>query len=104
MIKILIEPESSLIKQYSALIATEGLELEFTSSAIEKIADYATNVNSEVEDIGARRLHTILENLLEDISFNASDMAKQKIIIDEQFVEKQLSQIVKNIDLVKFIL
>lgn len=104
MIKILIEPESSLIKQYSALIATEGIELVFSQPAIEKIADYATNVNSEVEDIGARRLHTILENLLEDISFSASDIDEKKITIDENFVDKQLSKIVQNIDLVKFIL
>ncbi|WP_341764277.1 ATP-dependent protease ATPase subunit HslU [Candidatus Tisiphia endosymbiont of Beris chalybata] len=104
MIKILIEPEASLIKQYSALMATEGLELLFDQAAIEKIADYATNVNSEVEDIGARRLHTILENLLEDISFNASDTEEKKITIDENFVDKQLSKIVQNIDLIKFIL
>jgi ATP-dependent HslUV protease ATP-binding subunit HslU len=104
MVKILIEPESSLIKQCSALLSTEGLELEFTKDAIEKIADYATNVNAEVEDIGARRLHTILENLLEDISFNASDMKERKIIIDENFVDKQLSTIVKNLDLIKYIL
>lgn len=104
MIKILVEPESSLIKQYSALIATEGIKLEFTDDAIDKIADYATNVNSEVEDIGARRLHTILENLLEDISFNASDMKEKKITIDKDFVDNQLSKIIQNIDLVKFIL
>ena len=74
MIKILLEPETSLIKQYSALIGTEDVHLEFTDSAIEKIADYAITINLEVEDIGARRLHTILENLLEDISFEASEM------------------------------
>lgn len=104
MIKILIEPEASLIKQYSALMATEGLELLFDQAAIEKIADYATNVNSEVEDIGVRRLHTILENLLEDISFNSSDTEEKKITIDEKFVDKQLSKIVQNINLIKFIL
>ncbi|MCC8417127.1 MAG: ATP-dependent protease ATPase subunit HslU [Rickettsia endosymbiont of Bryobia graminum] len=104
LVKILIEPESSLIKQYIALLGTEGVKLEFTKQAIEKIADYATNVNLEVEDIGARRLHTILEHLLEDISFNASDMKEKNIIIDEIFVDKQLSKVVQNIDLVKFIL
>ncbi|XVN43038.1 MAG: ATP-dependent protease ATPase subunit HslU [Candidatus Rickettsia vulgarisii] len=104
MVKILIEPESSLIKQYTALIATEGVKLEFTQQAIEKIADYATNVNSEVEDIGARRLHTILEHLLEDISFTASDTKEKNITIDEIFVDKQLSKVAQNIDLVKFIL
>lgn len=104
MVRILLEPESSLIKQYSALLATEGVELEFTTDAIEKIASYAISVNSEIEDIGARRLHTILENLLEDISFNASEIKEKKIIIDEQFVSKQLSTLVKNLDLAKFIL
>ena len=104
MVKILTEPESSLIKQYIALLATEGVELEFTESAIDKIADYAITVNSEVEDIGARRLHTILENLLEDVSFNASHITGKVIKVDEDFVDKQLSKIIKNLDLVKFIL
>lgn len=104
MIKILIEPESSLIKQYSALIATEGVKLKFTDNAIDKIATYAANVNLEVEDIGARRLHTILENLLEEISFNSSDTKEKEIVIDEHFVDQQLSKIIKNLDLVKFIL
>jgi len=104
MIKILVEPESSLIKQYIALIATEGVSLKFTDEAIDKIADYATNVNTEIEDIGARRLHTILENLLEDISYNASNMTERNIVIDEQFVDKQLASLVRNLDLAKFIL
>lgn len=104
MVKILLEPEASLIKQYSALLATEGVAIEFTAEATEKIASYATTVNLEVEDIGARRLHTILENLLEDISFNASKMKGQKVTIDEEFVEKQLSKIITNLDLTKFIL
>ncbi|WP_032139555.1 ATP-dependent protease ATPase subunit HslU [Rickettsia tamurae] len=104
MIKILLEPETSLIKQYSALIGTEDVHLEFAASAIEKIADYAINVNLEVEDIGARRLHTILENLLEDISFEASEMKGKKITIDDKFVENQLSKIITNLDLAKFVL
>jgi len=104
LVKILTEPESSLIKQYTALIATEGVVLEFTDSAIEEIATQAANFNVEIEDIGARRLHTILENLLEDISFEASDSRNKKITIDEKFVEKQLSGFVKNRDLAKFIL
>ncbi|HJD66262.1 MAG TPA: ATP-dependent protease ATPase subunit HslU [Rickettsia endosymbiont of Bembidion nr. Transversale] len=104
MIKILLEPETSLIKQYSALIGTEKVELEFTNYAIEKIADYATTVNLEIEDIGARRLHTILENLLEDISFRASEMQGEKISIDDKFVENQLSKILTNLDLAKFVL
>ncbi|MCC8462874.1 MAG: ATP-dependent protease ATPase subunit HslU [Rickettsia endosymbiont of Ecitomorpha arachnoides] len=104
MIKILLEPETSLIKQYSALIGTEDAHLEFAASAIEKIADYAITVNLEVEDIGARRLHTILENLLEDISFEASEMKGKKITIDDKFVENQLSKIITNLDLAKFVL
>ncbi len=104
MIKILLEPETSLIKQYSALIGTEDVYLAFTDSAIEKIADYAITVNLEVEDIGARRLHTILENLLEDISFEASEMKGKKITIDDKFVENQLSKIITNLDLAKFVL
>lgn len=104
MIKILLEPETSLIKQYSALIGTEDVHLEFAASAIEKIADYAITVNLEVEDIGARRLHTILENLLEDISFEASEMKDKKITIDDKFVENQLSKIITNLDLAKFVL
>lgn len=104
MIKILLEPESSLIKQYSVLIGTEDVHLEFTDSAIEKIADYAITVNLEVEDIGARRLHTILENLLEDISFEASETKGKKITIDDKFVENQLSKIITNLDLAKFVL
>ncbi len=104
MIKILLEPETSLIKQYSVLIGTEDVHLEFAASAIEKIADYAITVNLEVEDIGARRLHTILENLLEDISFEASEMKGKKITIDDKFVENQLSKIITNLDLAKFVL
>ncbi len=104
MVKILVEPESSLIKQYSALIGTEGVELQFTDKAIDKIATYAAKVNLEIEDIGARRLHTILENLLEDISFNASDMKEKKVVMEDHFVDQQLSKIIKNLDLVKFIL
>ena len=104
MIKILLELETSLIKQYSALIGTEDVHLEFAASAIEKIADYAIAVNLEVEDIGARRLHTILENLLEDVSFEASEMKGKKITIDDKFVENQLSKIITNLDLAKFVL
>ncbi len=104
LIRILTEPESSLIKQYIALIATEGVKLEFTPDAIEEIAAYAANFNVEIENIGARRLHTILENLLEDVSFTADMNKQKKIVIDKNFVHSQLSNFVKNIDLAKFIL
>lgn len=104
MVKILTEPEASLIKQYTALITTEGITLEFTPGSIEKLADYAANFNSEIEDIGARRLHTIMEKLLEDISYNASEMKEKKLVIDKIFVEKQLANLVQDLDLAKFIL
>lgn len=104
MIKIMIDPEFSLIKQYCALIKTENIDLIFEPNAIKKIADYAASFNSEVEDIGARRLHTIVEKLLEDINYNASGIGGEKIIIDEQFVDKQLINFVKNPDFARFIL
>ena len=104
LIKILVEPEASLIKQYTTLIATEKVNLTFSKEAIEEIAHHALNFNIEIEDIGARRLHTILEHLLEDISFRASDMKEKKILIDREFVNKGLEGLIKNRDLAKFIL
>lgn len=104
MVRILTEPETSLLKQYIALIGTEGVEIEFTEDAIKRIAKYVAEFNNEVENIGARRLHTVMEKLLEDISFEASDLTVKKIVIDVEFVEKQLSALSKNIDLAKFIL
>jgi ATP-dependent HslUV protease ATP-binding subunit HslU len=104
LIKILTEPETSLIKQYIALLATENVKLTFNKDSIAEIAYHASNFNIEIEDIGARRLHTILEHLLEDISFRASDMKEKKIVIDKDFVTKGLEGLVKNRDLAKFIL
>lgn len=104
MIRILKEPENSLLKQYTALIGTEKIKLEFTDDAIHRIASYVAEFNEEVENIGARRLHTIMEKLLEEISFEASDMKAQTIKIDKTFVEKQLAALSKNLDLAKFIL
>ena len=104
MIRILTEPEASLIKQYIALMATENCHLTFEASAIEKIADIATEINREVENIGARRLHTILEKLLEDISFNAPESSDKKISIDGAYVGKTLEGLIKNRDLSNFIL
>ena len=101
---ILKEPENNLIRQYIELIATEGVELEFKESAISEIAEIATRVNEEVENIGARRLHTILEKVLEEISFSASEKKSKKIIIDDKYVIKQLEGIYKDNDLSKFIL
>ncbi|MFK8039846.1 MAG: ATP-dependent protease ATPase subunit HslU [Rickettsiaceae bacterium] len=104
LMRILTEPESSLIKQYKALLATENISLEFTDKAIDKLASIGINFNSEVEDIGARRLHTILEKLLEDISFNSHEMQGQKVVIDERIIDERLSNIFQNINLSKFIL
>jgi ATP-dependent HslUV protease ATP-binding subunit HslU len=104
MVRILREPETSLLKQYTALLATEGIKLSFTDDAIDRIAKYVAEFNTDVENIGARRLHTIMEKLLEDISFEASDMKQQKVVIDAKFVEKQLSVLSTNVDLAKFIL
>jgi ATP-dependent HslUV protease ATP-binding subunit HslU len=102
--QILVEPENALIKQYYALLMTEGVSVEFSEEGIDEIADIAFAVNDEVENIGARRLHTILEKLLEDISFNASEMKGQKIIIDQEYVRNKFKNIVKNKDLSKYIL
>jgi ATP-dependent HslUV protease ATP-binding subunit HslU len=102
--KILREPDNSLIKQYKALLKTEKINLEFTDDGIETIAELATEVNSSVENIGARRLHTIIEKVLDEISFTATDRSGEKIIIDKKYVQKNLGKLVKDTDLSKFIL
>jgi ATP-dependent HslUV protease ATP-binding subunit HslU len=103
--RILTEPEASLIKQYKALIATEGLTLEFLDEAIDEIASIAEQINSSVENIGARRLHTVLERLLEEISFTASDQAAGTVVtIDRAYVQSHVSNLAQNADLSKFIL
>ena len=103
-IKILKEPEANLIEQYIALLGTENFKLEFSEEAIEKIADIAVQINENVENIGARRLNTVLEILLEDISFNASDLSGQTETITADMVEEKLSKYTKASDLSKFIL
>jgi len=102
--KILREPDNSLIKQYKALLKTEKINLEFTDDGIETIAELATEVNSSIENIGARRLHTIIEKVLDEISFTATDRSGEKIIIDKKYVQKNLGELVKDTDLSKFIL
>jgi ATP-dependent HslUV protease ATP-binding subunit HslU len=103
--RILIEPEASLIKQYKALLATEGVDLEFAEEAIDEIALLAEQINSTVENIGARRLHTILERLLEEISFSACDRAEgSRVAIDRDYVREQVGALAQNADLSKFIL
>ncbi len=103
-VKILTLPENALIKQYKALLATEGVELEFTDEAIREIAHYAALVNEQLENIGARRLQTVMTTLLEDILFNAPKLEDQKILITKEFVQEKLSGIVKNRDLSRYIL
>ncbi len=103
-IRILKEPENNLLKQYIELISSEGVELFFKEDSISEIAEIATKVNEEVENIGARRLHTILEKVLEEISFSASDKKVKKIIIDKAYIVKQLGNVYKDTDLSKFIL
>jgi len=102
--RILTEPEASLIKQYVALMATEGLTLVFTDDAVDALADVAVAVNSSVENIGARRLMTVLERVLDEISFEASDKPGQSVTIDAAYVQKHVGELAKNTDLSKFIL
>lgn len=102
--RILTEPNASLAVQYQALLATEGVKIEFTPSGIEKIAESAWQVNEQNENIGARRLHTVLERLMEDISFDASDLNGESIQIDEKYVGDHLDKLVADEDLSKFIL
>lgn len=103
-IRILTEPHNALIKQYVALLETEGIKLEFKDDSIDEIANIAASVNEKTENIGARRLHTVLEKLLEDISFNAPEIKKDRIVIDRQYVRDKLSDIVKDEDLSRYIL
>ena len=102
--RILTEPEASLIKQYVALMATENVALTFTDDAVDALADTAVQVNSSVEDIGARRLQTVMERVLDEISFDASDRGGQSITIDADYVTSRLGDLAKNADLSKFIL
>lgn len=102
--RILTEPEASLIKQYIALMATEGMTLEFTDDAIDALADIAVDLNSNVENIGARRLQTVMERVLDDISFTAPDKAAAKYKIDADYVSKAVGDLAANVDLSRFIL
>ena len=103
-IRILTEPKSSLVKQYTALLETEGVKLEFTRDALDEIARFAFRVNESTENIGARRLHTIMERLLDEISFDAPDLKNKEVKIDSQYVQKTLANIVKDQDLSRYIL
>lgn len=103
-VRILTEPDASLTEQYTALLGTEGVSLSFSSDGIKRIAELGWQVNETTENIGARRLHTILERLLEDISFNASDLAEQAIVIDAAYVDGHLAEFVEDEDLSRYIL
>ena len=103
-VRILTEPRNALVKQYIALMDTEGITLTFTDDAIRRIADFAQTVNEHTENIGARRLHTVLEKLLDEISFEGPDLSEKSVTIDEAYVTKMLADIVKNEDLSRYIL
>ncbi len=103
-VRILTEPKNALIKQYIALLDTEGVKLQFTEDAVLAIAKFATSVNEQTENIGARRLHTILEKVLDELSFEAPDLKKKSVKVDSAYVHKQLADIVKNQDLSRYIL
>jgi ATP-dependent HslUV protease ATP-binding subunit HslU len=102
--RILTEPEASLIKQYKALMQTEGVTLEFTEDGIDALADAAAEVNASVENIGARRLQTVMERVLEEVSFHAPDSAGARIVVDRTFVTREIGALTKNADLSRFIL
>src|SRR4051794_3634638 len=103
-VRILTEPKSALIKQYVALLSTEGVDVRFTEGAIARIADFATLVNDRTENIGARRLHTVMERLLDQVSFDAPDLVDKNVMIDEPYVQRMLADIVGNEDLSRYIL
>jgi ATP-dependent HslUV protease ATP-binding subunit HslU len=103
-VRILTEPENALIRQYEALMATEGVSVSYTPDAVDEIADVAEKVNADAENIGARRLHTVVEKVMEDISFAAPDIAEKAIRIDREYVREHLKDILENQDLRRFIL
>jgi len=103
-VRILTEPRNALVRQYVALLETEAVHLDFSADAIERIADVASMVNERTENIGARRLHTVMEKLLDQVSFDAPEMAQKSLTIDAAYVDRMLSEIAKNEDLSRYIL
>jgi ATP-dependent HslUV protease ATP-binding subunit HslU len=103
-VRILTEPQNALVKQYSALLGTEDLALTFTPGAVERVADFAARVNDMTENIGARRLHTVMERLLDEVSFSAPELTEKTLTIDEAYVDRMLADIVRNEDLSRYIL
>ena len=102
--KILTEPKQALIRQYTELLKTEGLQVTFTENALDAIAAVATEVNRETENIGARRLYTVLEKVLEDLSFEAPDLENKEVVIDDAYVKEKLGEIAGNMDISHYIL
>jgi ATP-dependent HslUV protease ATP-binding subunit HslU len=103
-VRILTEPDASLCTQYTALLATEGVRLEFDPGGVRRIAEVAYDVNQRTENIGARRLHTVMERLLDGVSFEASDRAGNSLVVDADFVEKNLGELARDQDLARYIL
>ena len=102
--RILVEPKNALVKQYIALLDTEGVKIEFAEDAIDETAALACQINDQTENIGARRLHTIMERMLGEISFSAPEMADRKIVIDAEYIRDQLADIIEDRDLSRYIL
>ncbi len=103
-VRILTEPASSLTKQYAALLATDGVEITFTEDGVKEIAEMAYKVNSESENIGARRLHTVMERLLEDVLFESPDLKEKTVLVDAQYVRERILDLVENKDVSRYIL
>ena len=103
-VRILVEPRNALTKQYKALMKTEGVEIEFTPEGVNRIAEMAVDINTRTESIGARRLQTVIEKLLEDVSFQAPEMGKAKVSVDAAYVDEKLASLVKDVDLTRYIL
>jgi ATP-dependent HslUV protease ATP-binding subunit HslU len=103
-VRILTEPDASLCRQYTALLATEGVELEFAGSGVQRLAEVAFEVNERTENIGARRLHTVMERLLETVSFDAADRNGTHVLVNREYVEGNLGELVKDQDLSRYIL
>ena len=104
LMRILREPENSLVRQYSALLRTEGVEVEFTEDAVDAVAEYAALVNDRTENIGARRLHTVMEHVFEELSFTASERSGEHVTVDAAYVRAALDDLVADEDLSKYIL
>jgi ATP-dependent HslUV protease ATP-binding subunit HslU len=103
-VRILTEPDASLCKQYAALLFTEGVSLEFAESGVQRLAEVAFEVNERTENIGARRLHTVMERLLEGVSYEAADRSGTRVLIDRAYVDQNLGELVKDPDLSRYIL